>query len=81
MGAFPYRNQPAHPLVYACLIPVIATILVVAIRQAARREGWSLVLTVGISYVLPLAITVATIQRYGTAWQGRYALPLLLGTL
>ncbi len=81
MGAFPYRNQQAHSVVYACLIAVITTILVLALRRAARRERWSLVLTVTACYVIPFAITVATIQSYGNAWQGRYALPLLLGTL
>ena len=81
MAAFPYRNQPAHAVVYACLIAVITTLLVLALRRATRRERWSLVLTVSACYVIPFAITVATIQHYGTAWQGRYTLPLLLGAL
>jgi hypothetical protein len=81
MGAFPYRNQLAHPIVYAALLAVIPTLLVLALRRGTRRERWSLVLTVITCYAIPFAITVATIHRYGTAWQGRYTLPLLLGTL
>ena len=81
MGAFPYRNNPSRPLVYLFLLVVITTVLVVAIRRGTRRERWALTLTIVLSYAVPFAISVATIERFGTAWQGRYALPFLLGTL
>lgn len=81
MGAFPYRNNPSRPLVYLFLLIVIVTLLVLAFRRGTRRERLAITMTVGLSYAVPFAISVATIERFGTAWQGRYALPFLLGTL
>jgi hypothetical protein len=81
MGAFPYRNNPAPPAVYACLLTVIIVLGVVAFRRAASRERWALAATMAVAYGVPFAITVATVERYGTAWQGRYTLPFLFGTL
>jgi hypothetical protein len=81
MGAFPYRNNPSRPLVYLFLLIVIVTLLVLAFRRGTRRERWALTTTIALSYAIPFAISVATIERFGTAWQGRYALPFLLGAL
>ena len=81
MGTFPYRNNPSRPVVYLLLVTVIGTLLLLALRHALRRERWALTVTVLLSYAVPFAISFATIERFGPAWQGRYALPFLLGTL
>jgi hypothetical protein len=79
IGAFPYRNNPAPALIYVTALTVLITIGVMAVRRATRRERWAIALTVGAAYAIPVGITVATMEKFGTAWQGRYALPLLLG--
>jgi Predicted membrane protein (DUF2142) len=79
MGAFPYRAQAAPAVVYAALLPLLVYLLFVAIRHTGGRYRTA-VLTVLIgSLVIPLGITIATLEQYGTSWQGRYALPYLLG--
>ena len=79
MGTFPYRNNPAPGAMYALLILVIVVAVALALRFATSRERLALVGCVLASYLLPLAITLMTFQEFGTAWQGRYTLPLLLG--
>jgi hypothetical protein len=79
IGAFPHRNNPAPALIYVTALTVLITIGVMAVRCATRRERWAISIAVGAAYAIPLGITVATIEKFGTAWQGRYALPLLLG--
>ena len=81
MGTFPYRNNPSRPVVYLFLLVVIVTLLVFMFRCASRRERWALTVTILLSYAVPFAISFVTIERFGAAWQGRYALPFLLGTL
>jgi hypothetical protein len=81
LGTFPYRRNPAPTLVYACLLIVLVVGAAVVLRLATSRERWALAAMVGSAYAIPMVITVATLERYGTAWQGRYALPFLLGTV
>jgi hypothetical protein len=81
LGTFPYRRNPAPTLVYACLLTVLLIGAALVLRRATTRERWSLGVSVGAAYAIPLAITVATVERYGTAWQGRYVLPFLLGVV
>lgn len=81
LGTFPYRRNPAPTLVYACLLIVLIVGAAVVLRQATSRERWALAATVGSAYAIPMVITIATLEQYGTAWQGRYALPFLLGTV
>ena len=79
IAAFPYRNQPAPLVVYPCYLVVIGFLLVVGLRWADRRLRLAILATVVASFTVPLVITFATIDVFGTAWQGRYALPLLMG--
>ena len=78
VGVFPYRNQAASPVAYVAYA-VLAALLV---REAVRRGGsarWVALAVVVASLLLPLAYTVVTYPSLGTSWQGRYALPLLVG--
>ncbi len=79
MGTFPYRNNPAPGTMYLSLILVIVVAIALALRFATSRERSALVGCVLASYLFPLAITLMTFEQFGTAWQGRYALPLLVG--
>ncbi len=79
IAAFPFRNQPAPLVVYPCYLIVVGFLLVVGLRWADRRLRLAVLATVAASLIVPLVITFATIDVFGTAWQGRYALPLLMG--
>jgi hypothetical protein len=78
MGAFPYRNQPASPLTY--LATGIAMVLLwgIGLRRGDAKR-WMALVVVGTCVLVPLLYTLATYTHLGTFWQGRYALPLLIG--
>jgi hypothetical protein len=78
MGAFPFRGQPASPVTYlACGIAFVVVFAQGFRRGDARR--WVALGVVVTCLVLPLIFALATFTEKGTFWQGRYALPLLLG--
>ncbi|GAA1475941.1 hypothetical protein GCM10009623_03870 [Nocardioides aestuarii] len=79
VAAFPFRNQHAPLLVYPLALLVVAALAVVGLRSAARRLRWSVAVILAVGLGLPYVVTVATMSEIGTAWQGRYALPLLIG--
>ena len=79
IAAFPKRDQPAPLFVYPCYLIVLGFLLVVGLRWAESRVRRALLVTVALSFVIPFAITVATLVTFGTSWQGRYTLPYLLG--
>lgn len=79
IAAFPFRNQPAPLFVYPCYLLVLSVLLLLGLRAGSARQRTAVVVTVTASFVLPLVITFVTLDLFGTAWQGRYALPLLLG--
>jgi predicted membrane protein DUF2142 len=78
IGAFPFRNQPASPVTYiAC-----GTLILVVFADGVRRgdaKRWAAIAVVVTCMVLPLLCTLVTFTKLGTFWQGRYALPLLIG--
>ncbi|HET8960447.1 DUF2142 domain-containing protein [Nocardioides sp.] len=75
IGAFPYRDAPAPPLVYVVYLLLVGGCLVVALRSFDRRGRWALGLGIATLFLLPAIVTLATADRYGAAWQGRYELP------
>jgi hypothetical protein len=79
IAAFPYRNQPAPLVVYPCFLVLLGSLVVVGLRPAPRRLRAAAALAMAVFILVPLAITLATIDVFGTAWQGRYALPLVVG--
>lgn len=79
VAAFPMREQPAPPAVYAMWLLPLVTVLLMATRVADRRLRRAALLVLGVSIVLPTALTAATYSMMGTAWQGRYSLPLYVG--
>ena len=76
IGAFPYRAQaPRASSTRPCYLssPFRWQSRFVIPRAIPSRCSLALV---G-SLAIPLAITVATLEEYGTSWQGRYVLPYL----
>lgn len=79
IAAFPLRNEPAPVPVYVIWgLPLLA-VLVLLLKQGGRRERAATVLTLALLAVVPTVLTVASFRTESVAWQGRYALPLLLG--
>jgi hypothetical protein len=75
IGAFPYRDAPAPPLVYVVYLLLVGECFVVALRAFDRRGRCALGLGIATLFLLPAVVTLATADRYGAAWQGRYELP------
>jgi hypothetical protein len=81
IGAFPYRDQPAPALLYATYGTLLIALLVLGLRSFERRGRVALSLGLVTLFVLPAAVTYATADQFGSAWQGRYELPYAVGLL
>jgi hypothetical protein len=79
IAAIPMRDQPAPPFVYAALLIPLVALLVAGWRAASRRTRVAGTLLVAASVVVPSVLTWLTYAQMGTAWQGRYCLPLYVG--
>jgi hypothetical protein len=79
IAAFPLRNDPAPPVVYACYLLLFGAALVLGWRCADRRIRLSIAFVVAVALVFPYLTTVASYDEYRAAWQGRYGLPLTIG--
>jgi hypothetical protein len=79
IGAFPYRAQPAPPVVYLVFLLLLGWLLAVTLRRGDRRLRLAVGMVLTLSILVPFFITVATLDEFGTSWQGRYVLPYLLG--
>ncbi|HWM00652.1 MAG TPA: DUF2142 domain-containing protein [Nocardioidaceae bacterium] len=79
IGVFPTRNEFASLPLY--LVAILAWWLLVAftIRFAHRSERLVLALVFAMTILVPVAAFVATYDRLGTAWQGRYGYPYAMG--
>ena len=75
LGTFPYRGTPRPPSCTRACSP--SWWWAPWSCCGARRHGsrWALAALVGAAYAIPMVITVATLERYGTAWQGRSPCP------
>jgi hypothetical protein len=81
IAAFPLRSDPTHPAVYVCYLGLGIGVMILGYRAATRPLRLALVTTVVVSIMVPALITFATLERYGTSWQGRYGLPYSIGAL
>lgn len=83
IGAFPMRDNPAPPAVYALVLLVLGTVAVLTLRRTRLRSRAMLALAfVALaSYLVPAAMTVVSFHQIGSAWQGRYSMPFSVGLL
>lgn len=81
IAAFPFRNQPTQPVVYACFLVLFIGVLIVALRASTTWPRAAIVATCVVAVAAPVLIQVATYNQYGSQWQGRYALPYAVGTV
>lgn len=79
IAAFPYRDQPAPMLVYPVCLTLLVSVLGFAFIRSGRPQQLGLLTVIALSFLVPAIITLMTIDDFGTAWQGRYAMPYLIG--
>src|SRR5213079_2450972 len=82
VAAFPYREIPAPLWVYPLWLFVIGLLVVAAIRRGkptrVRRSVTGMVVT---ALVIPVVLSLTFMTSVGAVWQGRYALPFVIGIL
>ncbi len=81
IAAFPARDEMAPLAVYAIVLASWWALSATAWRTGSTRERRTMCLVVLVSAAVPVVITVATFERLGVAWQGRYGYPYAMGLL
>ena len=79
VAAFPTRSEPAPPYVYAAGLAALTLVAVMVVRRVPAAWRWWLVGVTVLWLAMQLAVSLATYQHLGPAWQGRYALPFAVG--
>lgn len=79
IAAFPLRNEPSHPLVYVLMLGVFGALIAITVRASSRSELLLVASVAFVSLALPALLTWRTYETFGTAWQGRYTMPLSIG--
>jgi Predicted membrane protein (DUF2142) len=80
IAAFPLRDQPTHPVVYACFLFLFLLVVVLGLRFGTTRSRVAMVLVMATMLLIPFVTTVQSFDLYGAAWQGRYGLPVAMGS-
>lgn len=79
LAAFPMRNDPAPTVVYGTSAAALLLVIGVAAARLRRWQGAVLALIVLVWLVAQLVISTSTFSQLGAVWQGRYALPFVVG--
>lgn len=79
VGRFGWFANLAPPITVVLWLVAVGTLVLLATALARRRETAVLFFAIACVVVVPVVIRVATAQRDGLAWQGRYSLPFAVG--
>jgi len=79
IAAAPYRNNPAPAPVYLLFLLVLAVALWLGWRDGSRRNRVATAVACVLGLLVPAVLVAATLSTWGGNWQGRYALPFLVG--
>jgi len=79
IAAFPLRDQPTLPVVYACYLFLFGLVMALGLRFASARARVGIVLVAVFALAFPYVTTVKSFDQFGAAWQGRYGLPVAIG--
>lgn len=79
VAAIPARNELAPLYVYVIAFLAWLVLAAVAVRVANRRQRMALLMVFVLATLVPCVATALFYESLGTAWQGRYSLPLTLG--
>lgn len=80
-GAFPFRDQPADPLLYALAVPVAVWFVIMGLRASRGRLRWTEVGLIVAMVAGPFVFTFLTVDAKGQFWQGRYGLPFVVSVV
>jgi hypothetical protein len=81
IAAFPIRNEPAPPLVYAAAGLALLGLIAAGTQQARRRVRAAILVCFLAALGIPFVLHLATYETGGSIWQGRYGWPLSMGVL
>ena len=76
IAAFPMRDDATHPSVYVCYLVIVRCSPDVRRCAWPARRSVAILVVAAVAVVVPWPATSASYADVGTAWQGRYALPL-----
>ncbi len=79
IAAFPYRDQRGPMIVYLVVIAFLCGLFVLALWRGGRHQKLVLTLSLVASMLLPVLLTLATLEGRGVIWQGRYGIPYGVG--
>jgi hypothetical protein len=79
IGWFGWVDTPAPVLTWLLWTSALAFFVFVAIAWARRRDVAVVLAVLAGSVVVPVVIAATPYRAAGTAWQGRYTLPLAVG--
>ncbi len=79
IAAFPYRDQIPNPVIHQCVALVLVAMAGMAVRRGTGSRRVGLVLALVASLAAPLLLVLVTEGSSAAEWQGRYALPYLVG--
>ena len=79
IAAFPTRDEPAPPVVYALALIIFLALLGAGLLRSPRRLRMAIVAVSVLSLLVPLVISIVIYPHSGLAWQGRYTLPYSMG--
>lgn len=74
----PTRGEPAPTIVYGLAVALYVTMLLFAARALDRRRAGLLGLYAAVLLVVQIGLSAQTWPDYGSVWQGRYALPVVV---
>lgn len=81
VGSVPFRNEYAPTAVFGISLVMFFLLWGIALVKSTRAEKSVFAVIVALFFVVPTALTYATHDALGVAWQGRYALPYACGLL
>lgn len=79
IGAFPYRDQMAFPVVYPVVGTLVILLVIAGVRVSRGRDRAALLIAVCVTLAFPVVFTLATLSTVGDIWQGRYLLAYGVG--
>jgi hypothetical protein len=79
IAAFPLRNEPTEPVVYASYLVLFIGLVTAGVVAARGRLRIGILTACFMSVLVPFLICLATFDANAGLWQGRYGLPYSLG--
>jgi hypothetical protein len=79
IAAFPLRNETGAAIVYPVVLALVVLLLMFATRRSTLWDRTVMYGSLALALLLPVVLTLATLEGRGVIWQGRYGLPYAVG--